>query len=188
MLSKEMRKHEIEEDLKGKGDFVQIDHLNRFLKESLSMDTKKFVYLKLAEIYEKRSMFSDAAKMYDNAAMISITFSDKVKQYVKETELYIKAGFFDRADEAMKKAVGTASTAEKDRIYTSIKDFYKRQAEVYEKELRRSHAVSIYERVLEMKINDLERQEIRKKLLGLYEKLGKIKEYAALKKVGLNKD
>ncbi len=38
-----MTKTEIENFLRGKGDFVQIDHLGRFLKEPIAMDTKKFI-------------------------------------------------------------------------------------------------------------------------------------------------
>ncbi len=177
-----MQKHEIEDFLSGKGDFVRIGDLNRFLKEPLTMDMKKFVYLRLAEIYEKIGMLMEAAKMYDNAGIIAIAFSEKIKHLVKESELYIKAGSFDRAEEAMKKAMNQANTVEKQDIYFAVKDFYKRQAEVYEKELKRNHAVRIYEKLLEMKISEMERKEIKERLLNLYEKLGKRREYLALEK------
>lgn len=176
-----MQKHEIEDALADKGDFVKIERLTSFLKEELPIDIKKFVYLKLAELYEKTGMLVDSAKMYDNAALISIAFSEKIKHYVKETELHIKAGHFDMAEESMKKAMGNANVVEKNEIYITIKDFYKRQAEAYERDIRRGHAARIYEKVLEMNISDLERLEIRKKLLVLYEKLGRFKEYKLLK-------
>mgnify|MGYP001580822667 CR=1 FL=1 len=182
MLDKGMRKEEIEKALEGKGDFVRIDHLSSFLNENLSADIRKFVCLKLAEIYEKKSMFTEAAKMYDTAAICAISFSDKIKYYVKETELLIKGGVFQRADEAMRKAMTDANASERAEVYFVLKDFYKRQAEIYEKELRRNNAVKIYEKLLEMNISDTERREIKEKLLKLYEKLGKIKEYCILKK------
>lgn len=182
MLGKDVSKSEIEEELIGKGEFVQIDYLSKLLKERLHRDTKKFVCLKLAEIYEKKNMFSDAAKMFEHIAMISIAFSEKIKNFVKEAELYIKAGFFDMADYAMKKALSEANASEKAEIYFAIKDFYKRQAQAYERELRRNHALKIYEKLLEMNISELERKEIKEKILGLYEKLGRLKEYFALKK------
>ena len=184
MIKVGMQKHEIDQELEGKGDFVQIDNLNQFLKEPLTMDMKKFVYLKLAGIYEKVGMLTEAAKIYDNAGMITIAFSEKIKHFVKEAELYIKTDSFDRVDEAMRKAMNQANTIEKQDIYFAIKDFYKRQAEVYEKELKRNHAVRIYEKLLEMKISDMERKEIKERLLGLYEKLGKRREYVALEKKG----
>ena len=177
-----MTKSEIDKELEGKGDFVRIDHLTRFLKEDMPIDMRKTVVLMLADVYEKRNMYSEAAKMHDNAAIYSVAFSEKVKQMVKEAELYIKAGMFERADEAMRNAVGQANPAEKENIFLSIKDFYKRQALVYEKELRRANAVKIYEKLLEMNINSQEREEIKNKLLGLYEKLGRINEFFSLKK------
>lgn len=182
MLKRSMSKQEIEEELEGKGDFVQIDYLTTFLEEKLTFDIKKFIYFKLAEIYERKGMLKDAAKMFDNIALISIAFSEKIKHYIKEAELYIKAGTFEEADEAMKKAISQANTIEKQDIYFVIKNVYKKQAEIYEKEMKRNHAAIIYEKLLEMSITELEKQEIKKKLLELYEKLGKLKEYFILKK------
>lgn len=176
-----MSKQEIEEVLQGKGDFVQIDYLTKFIKEGISINMKKFVFLKLAVIYERMGVFNDCAKMFDNLALNSVIFSEKIEYYTKEAKLYIKAGAFDKADEAMQKAMNQANATQKQEIYFVVKDFYKKQAEIYERELKRAHAVRIYEKLLEMKIRDLERQEIKKKLLRLYEKLGKFEEYHILK-------
>lgn len=177
-----MSKSEIEQALENKGNFVQIDHLNHFLKEDLSIDMKKFVFLKLANLYEKTGMFNEAAKMCENAGLISIAFSEKIKNFVKEIEFYIKAGSFDRADEAMRKAMNEANSVERQEIYITTKIFYKKKAEQLEKEMKRNQARRIYERLLEMKISDRDRKEIKEKLLELYEKLGKRREYLALKR------
>ncbi len=182
MLYSGLSKSDIEKEIEGKGDFVQIDYLTEILEEKIPIDVRKFICFKLAEIYERKGVFDSAAKMFNNIALISIAFSEKIKHYIKESELYIKAGVFDKADEAMKKAMNQANVIEKQDIYFSIKDFYKRQAEVYEKEMKRNNALRIYEKLLEMNITDLEKQEIKKKILGLYEKLGKLKEYFILKK------
>lgn len=180
MLHRGMSKSEIEEELEGKGDFVQIDYLTKFMLEKMGFDLKRFVCFKLAEIYERKGMLNDAAKMFENIALLSIAFSEKIKYYVKMVELYIRAGFFDKADSAMRKALNQANEQQKYDIYFSIKDFYKQQAEVYEKELKRNHAAKVYEKLLEMNISDFEKEEIRKKLLNLYDKLGKFKEYSIL--------
>ena len=182
MLYTGISKSDIEKEIEGKGDFVQIAYLTEILEEKIPIDTKKFICFKLAEIYEKKGMLDDAAKMFNNIALISIAFSEKIKHYIKESELYIKAGVFEKADGAMKKAMNQANAIEKQDIYFIIKDFYKGQAEVYEKEMKRNNAARIYERLLQMNITDLEKQEIKKKLLELYEKLGKLKEYFILKK------
>ena len=148
---------------------------------------KKHVALKLAELYGRKTIFTDAAKAYNTAASAAVAFSEKIKYHVKETEFYIKAGDYVAADVAMKKAFVDAKASERAEITFAVKDFYKRQALVYEKELRRSNAVKIYEKLLDMNISESERKEIKEKLLGLYEKLGLLKEYFALKNAGLNR-
>jgi tetratricopeptide (TPR) repeat protein len=177
-----MTKSEIEQFLQGKGDYVQIDHLGRFLKEPMALETKKFVFLKLAGLYEKAKMFDEAAKMYDNAAGLSIAFVEKIKHYMKETEFYAKLGAFDRVEQAMKKAMTQANFREQEEIRISVKMFYKEQAKVCEAELRRNQATRFYEKILEMRISEQERAEIGGKLLELYKSLGKIHEYRALEK------
>lgn len=182
MLRKEMKRAEIENELKGKGDFVLIDNMTRFLKENLSNDIKRFVYSKLVGIYEKRNMFSVAANGYQNLAKLSLSPSDKINYLIKETECYIKAGFYDNADIALKNAMGEVKASEKLKIMLSIKEFYKNQAQNYEKEKRRQKALKTYEKLLTMNLLDTEKNEINKKLLELYKELGMITEYMNMEK------
>ena len=181
-LQKGMTKAEIERELYGKGDFVQIDNLTRFLKEILPLDTKKFVYAKLIEVYEKRNMFAEAGKLYEHLAEFSTTFNEKIKNFIKASECYIKSGFFDRADCSMKKALSESNSSEKANIYITIKDFYKKQAEVYIKEKRRNNALKIYEKMINMNISEQEKKEIQGKLLDLYESLGMVRDFMEMKK------
>ena len=181
MLRIGMTKSEIEKELAGKGDFVQIDYLTRFLKEPLSMDMKKFVYLKLGEIYEKINMLRDAAKNYDSAAIISITFTEKIRHFMKEAEVCIRAADFEKAEEAVKKALAEANSVQKNEIYLTTKDLYRQQAEAFEKNSKKIHAVKAYEKLLEMRLSEAERKGLKEKLLDLYEKLGRRKEYFLLK-------
>jgi tetratricopeptide (TPR) repeat protein len=175
-------KSKIEEELKKRGDFVSIDYLSKILEGKPSTDVKKFIYSKLAEIYEKKKMFNDAAKMMQNIALISIAFSEKIKYYIKETELWIKAGNFEKSEKSMKNAMSQANASQKSEIYFVVKEFYKKQAEIYEKEIKRNHALKIYEKILEMCRTETEKRDIKKKILILYEKLGRIKDYFILKK------
>ena len=178
-----MSKAEIEKFLKGKGDFVQIDYLARLLNEKeIPLDKKKFVYKKLADLYEKKGMFREVAKMYGKMAEASIAFSEKNKNHVKEAEFCILAGNFDAADEAIKKSMVEANVSERAEIFIGIKQFYKEQAKECEKKMKRSHAVKIYEKLLRMNLNKEEKQEIKKELVILYEKLGRLKEYFSMKK------
>jgi len=49
--------------------------------------------------------------------------------------------------------------------------------------MKRSHAVKFYEKLLDMRLSDQERREIREKLSDLYQKLGKLHEFQALQRV-----
>jgi tetratricopeptide (TPR) repeat protein len=182
MLKKEMTKIEIEKELKGQGDYVLIDNITRFIKENPAIDIKRFVYLKLVEVYEKRNMFIDAAEVYNKLIEISLIEKNKVEYLIKATECYVKAGFFDKADLALKKAVSEANIPERSKITLSIKEFYKNQAQLYEKEKRRQKAVQTYEKMLTMSYLDFEKEEINKKLLQLYKELGMVEQYMVLNK------
>lgn len=181
MLNKDMTKVDIEEVLKSKGDFVKIDYLERFLKSNPPLDKKKFAYLKLAEIYEEKRMFVDAGKIYNTLAIFSVAFSDKIKHHIKEAEAYIKAGKFHDSDEAVKKALSDANISQKIEVKTTVKNFYKKQAESCEKDNLKNHAVKIYEKMLLMNPSEEEREEIKRRLMNLYEKTGKLKDYFRLK-------
>jgi tetratricopeptide (TPR) repeat protein len=176
MLRVGMNKSEIEKELEGKGPFIQIDWLNRFLKEPLTTDMKKFIFTKLANLYEKTKMFSEAAKCYNNLAQLSLTFAERIKFYLKEAEFYIYSGSFSKADEAVRKAVTEANTLERKQIQRQILEIYKKQAENYEKEGKRAKAAETYEKLIEISTMPSEREEFKKKLLSLYEKLGKLRE------------
>jgi len=173
MLNKKMSKSDIEKCLGSKGNFIKIDYLTKFLKEDISLDMKKFCYSKLAETYENMKMFSDAARTFSSLAIISLTFSEKIKNYISESKFYIKAGEFTKSDEALKNAMNQGNNLQKNQIYEEIKKFYIKVAENYEKETKRNNATRVYEKMLEMKLDELERREIKERLIILYEKLGK---------------
>jgi tetratricopeptide (TPR) repeat protein len=173
MLDKDMSKGEIEKELKGKGDFVQIDYLTRFIEIKPPISIKKFALLKLIEIYENKKMYNDVSRAYEQLAINALSFSERTDFFVKEAEYYIKAGYFEKADIAMRRAMELSTITKKAEIYNRIKEFYKKQAGICERESKRNNAVKIYEKLLIMRISENEREEIKSKLLNLYESLGK---------------
>lgn len=168
-----MSKSDIEKFLISKGNFIKVDYLTRFLKEDIPIDMKKFVYSKLAETYQVMKLFGDAAEIFKSLSILSMTFTEKRKNYIKGCKLYIRAGNFNKAEEFLQKAMSQSNSIEKKEIYEEIKNFYKKVAEIYERNLKRNSASRVYEKILEMRISDFERKEIREKLIKLYEKLGK---------------
>lgn len=180
MLNKGMSKSEIERELNGKGDFVQIDYLNRFIAQKPPLHEKKFAFMKLIEIYETKKMFNEIAKIYGNLAVLALSPQERIDSLVKETKAYIQEGRFDEADAIMRRAMDEVTIIKKADIYEDIKIFYRKQADIYEKENKRNHAIKVYEKLLSMRISDSERDEAKKKLLDLYDKLGKFRESSAM--------
>ncbi len=182
MLQKDMSKSEIDRELEGKGEYIQIDLLTRFIEDKPPILMKRHVHTRLAKIYQDKKMFKDAARNYESLAILSVAFTDKVKYFLIASEFYIKDGAFDLADYSMKKAMAEANSFERGEIYYSIKQYYKNQGLEHESKNKWNKASVIYEKLLSMKITHQEEAEIRKKLLDLYEKLGKFKEYNILSK------
>src|SRR4030043_219910 len=92
MLRKEMTKIEIEKELAGKGDYVLIDNITRFAKENIPTDIRKFIYTKLAEIYEKEKRRNRAAKTYEKLLTLNISDAEKSEINKKLLALYKELG------------------------------------------------------------------------------------------------
>jgi tetratricopeptide (TPR) repeat protein len=182
MLNKNMTKVEIERELKNQGDYVQIDNITRFLKQSPALDVKKFLYAILIDIYDRRKMFGEAADICGKLVEIMLDEKEKVVCLKKEIEFYVKAGIFERADSVLNRTLGEVKASERPKIKLEIREFYKRQAGVYEKEKRRSLAVKTYEKLLTMDVPEYEKKEIEENLLKLYKELGMVSEYLKLSK------
>lgn len=181
-LDKNMQKHEIEEILQKKGDFVQIDYLSELLEQNPPLEIKQFAYEKLAELFGKKGLYSEAGKMYENRALSSVKFKEIITDYMKASKVYLKGGEFDRAEKAMKKAMAEASESEKKQIYEEFKNYLKEQGEQYEKIKKRKNAATVYEKLMEINLSDEERKEIKEKLLKIYENLGRVQDYFSLEK------
>lgn len=182
LLKKEMSKSEIEKELNKEGDYVQIDTIRRFLKENPSPEMKKLVCIRLAEIYERRMMFPQAAETYSKLAEMTNIYADKMRFLTLEAGNYIHGGYLDMADSIVNRIIAEVKPMEKTNTLNTIKDFYKTQAMIFEKEKRKAKAVEIYEKMLMLKtLNDSERNDVNSKLLRLYNDLGMVSKYLALK-------
>jgi len=180
-----MTKIEIETEIRGKGDFVKIDYLTRFIKGDAPIDKKKFAHVKLSEIYSERKMFEEAAKSLDNAALASTIFSEKVKIYGQESLMYARAGSFDQMDRAKKKAFANLSgedSAFKAQLVFELAKTIRGQAEGFLEMGKRNNARLFFEKLLQMQgVSEQERRDVGKKLLEIYEILGKFQDAKVLK-------
>ena len=180
---KEVTRREIEAKLPTIGDYVKMDYLQSCLKKQLDFDTKKFVLTKLSSIYESRKMFLEAGRLIRISADINTTYDGKINDLVKSTELFIKGGNYDESDLSLNKAIAVATQKQKIEIKGKIKDLYKMQAQELLKRDKRKNAMDAFEKLLMIpELTSDEKKDAQLKLLNLYEKLGKIKEYSNLKR------
>ncbi|HRZ85432.1 MAG TPA: hypothetical protein P5277_01500 [Candidatus Paceibacterota bacterium] len=176
-----LTKNEIDADIYGKGDFVQLDHLKRFLGKADSMDVKKYILLKIADINEKHKFFSDAARSLDEAAEIAITYKEKIEIYSKMVKLLINSEQFDLADKAVLKSIAFSNTLrEKSNLQDNYIKLYEDLADRLVSENKHRKAINVYNKLYSMPQNPEKKDFIKQKLLTLYLKLGKTKEHSYL--------
>ena len=181
MIKKEISRREVEEKIAGMGDFVKMHFLNGCLKRQIDFDTRRFVLLKLGELYEERRMFLEAGKMIANAAPINPIEKGKVADLMKATEMLIKGGNFDDADITFDRAAAYCNEQQKWEIKQKRIELFKKQADEYIKKDKRQNALDAYEKLLSFNLTQDERKDAQKTLLDLYSKLGRIREYYNLR-------
>lgn len=183
MLVKERNRREIEERLKGMGDYVKIDYLASCLKQQLDFDSRKFVLLELSDAYESKRMFTDAGKLMQNAAAINTTIAGQITDYVRAGNLFVRGGNFDEADSVFDRALALCvNEGQRRDVKKTKKSLYKSQAEFYITTDKRKNAMIAHEKLLSLDLDSQEKKEVQEKLLTLYEKLGKIRDFYNLKR------
>jgi len=157
---------------------VKIEYLENCLKQMIPNDASRFCHLKLSEFYAQRLMYGPAARNLDSAADESVTFKDKKELYFKEITYLLKLKDFLMLDKTFKKALVCGNTnAEKEAVKIYLKTEMLKLAGEFEKTNKRSQAVMIYERLIDMQItNDAEKKELMSKVASLNSKMGKIGE------------
>lgn len=176
----EKTRSEIEARLKGMGDYVKMSYLQRALKSGLDFDSRKFVLLKLAEIYDYRKMFLESAKMLKSAAEINTTFKDKIRDYLKAVDMFIRGGDFVEADRLFAQALALGNDSEKMQMKMQRKNSYLSQARFFLSNDKRNNARLIFEKALTLELDMHEKKDVQKQLLELYNKLGLVREFYKL--------
>ena len=177
----ERTRSEIDAKIKNMGEYVKMSYLQRAAKSQLDYDTRRFVLLELAKIYEQKSMFLDAAKAIRAAADITTTFKDKISQFMKSVEFNIRGNGFAEAERLFQQALALGNDREKWEMKQAYKRYHFGQAQSYLKADRRNNAKEIFQKMLLLDLTAEEKTQVQTILLDLYYKLGNVREYHALK-------
>ena len=167
----------------------KINYLESAVKVlGFSFEIKRFLWAELCELYKDRKMFERAARAMSNKAGMEVSFREKVESYLSAAELFAKVGKIDDAEEMFVRAgrdadalrqseVGSRkSEVGKEMVKLARKNIYLVLARGLEADGKRAGAVKFYEKLIKMRLDDVEKDEIREKLLVMYKALGMFRE------------
>jgi tetratricopeptide (TPR) repeat protein len=155
-------------------DLTKMEYLESVLKTSdVNMDVKKFALGILADLYDKKLMFDKAARAMAGKAGYDITFREKIDSYLKAGEYHAKAGNILAADDAFARASREGNAEQQAKVALARKNIYFAVANDLEKRMRMANAVKFYEHLLELKLDDIEKAMIKKKLIEYYKRVGR---------------
>lgn len=158
-------------------DLNKIIYLESALRETgFTFEMKRFIWKELGGLYAERKMFEKAAKAYSNKAGVEITIRDKIDSCVSSAEFFSRAGKVDDADEMFFRALREANPEQKNRINLAKKNIYLVCAKDLEKKGKKATAMRFYEKLIKTSLDDVEKKEIKDKLISTYKALGHFRE------------
>jgi len=175
---KERTIEEIEEKLISMNTALnKIDYLESALKQiGGSFKIKRFIWGELARLYEERKMFERAARALGNLAGMEPMFRERMDSCVMAAEMFCRIGKIGDADEMFVRAARDAGDIDKEKIRLARKNVYFGFARELERKGKRASAVKFYEKLVKMRLEDVERNEVVEKLKVSYKALGMFRE------------
>lgn len=152
-----------------------------YLESALSVsgfnfEIKRFIWKELSDLYGERKMFERAARAMSNKAGMAVVFKERVNDYISAADLFSKVGKIEDADEMFTRASRDADREQKARLKLARKNIYLVSARDLELKGKKASAVKFYERLIKMDLEDIERAEVKSKLLNTYNALGMFRE------------
>jgi len=149
------------------GDEKRIEFLEDLLKKQIDKETKKFVCVKLAELYEKKNILNIELQYLIFAENLEDKYSEKLPLLMKIAQIYVKLFDFMNAEDFFKRAMEVAPINDIDRLEDAYLNFYIEEARAYELKKRYRKAIKFYEFIANKGIN---RTAMLEKAAELYDK------------------
>ncbi|MBT3642741.1 hypothetical protein HN604_02280 [archaeon] len=155
----------------------KIKYLESAIREvGFSYEIKRFLWKLLAKYYVESGMYEKAAKAMSQKASAEVSFKERIESYLEAGELYARIGKVSDADEMFVRAIRDAPEARKSAIKLARKNIYLVSAKTLEEKGKKASAVKFYEKLIKMNLEEVEKDEIKKKLLATYNALGLFRE------------
>ena len=103
-------------------------------------------------------------------------FKEKIDSYITAAELFSRVGKVDDAEDMFVRAGRDANSEQKMKVKLARKNVYLISAHELERKGKRASAAKFYERLIKMNLEDVEKVEIKEKLLSTYKALGMFRE------------
>jgi hypothetical protein len=161
-------------------DFVKISYIESALTHNFTFDVKRYLYTTMADLCERKKMFDRAAKAIVNRTTIEVTFRERIASFLRAGELYAKEGRVEDSVQTFMKAYAEANSQQKTEIKQKMMDTLRACAAETEKTGRKQAVITYYEKLLELPIGEIERRQIKEKLIVIYKSLGKFTEVKSL--------
>ncbi len=175
---KEKTIEEIKEKISGiRTSLNKIFYLESALrKRDFTFEVKRFICKELADLYGEQKMFEKAGKIMSNKAGMEITFMGKIDSYIIAADFFSKAGRVGEAEEMFTRAGREANSEQKSRIALAKQNIYFICAHDLEKKGKKTTALKFYEKLIKTNLDEIEKKEIKEKLLSIYRALGHFRE------------
>lgn len=177
----EKNRGEIEVRASKMSDFLRMEYLEDCSKKFSDIEILRYCYAELSKLYEKNIMYPESIKYIEKFQEVCISPREKIQAYIREIELLIKGGFYERVNFAYNKLLEISNPKEIFEIENKIIAMYKAEAEKFEKTNKNALALRAYERLVKA-VGGPEKTEMKKKVLIFYKKLGKVRESLELER------
>lgn len=156
----------------------KIVYLESALKSGVAsnFEIKRFLWSELAKLYEERKMFERAARALGTLASTEPMFRERMDSYVMAAEMFCRVGKIGDADEMFSRATRDADAVNRVKILLARKNVYFGFAKDLEKKGKRASAVKFYEKLIKMKLEEVERADVVERLKVSYKALGMFRE------------
>ena len=173
------KRDEIESELRKMPSFSKVSFLDGILKSDATIDVKRFVYLKLAQVYGDIGMNKEASRNIHKAAEKAMNLNDKAEILKAEIEFLIKSEDYEGVSDVFRRIVNLGGDSGATKVM--IKEMFNAKARQMMDKGNKNKAVDAYEKMLGYVSEAEDEIMIKEILLTLYRDTGKIQDYNLLK-------
>ena len=155
----------------------KINYLESVIKwTGFDFEVKRFLWGKLSEFYSEEKMFERSAKAMSNRASLEVMSNERFDSYITAAEIYSKVGKIEDADEMFTRSGRDLDAVGKRKVKLARKNIYLLSAKELEDKGKKASAVKFYEKLIKMDLEEIEKNEIKEKLISTYTSLGMFRE------------